>query len=298
MLMVDSERRVDLFLSFHGNEKISCVLTTRDLIRKVVDEVRRRCFGRGAKPGIFFDETSVRAHLTEDIFTSVLQLRGGGLGLCFLTPKFFDYPWCISELCGLLKVHQQRDHYVRLRFFCLGCQPKDIIHLAHVREFADSLRGFSLKPFSVSFATCTMVDEIADLIFEVWDGRDGVSDKGVSVLGENRGDCMKYLQSRFMTDGENANEEEEQKRGCSVTEKEAGLIGYYRKWEYTKCYDWNVAEVNKLGAMFHDIRMTLLERYKARDADPEDWGGDSEWDEFTYSGGGDGSESARKRLRE
>lgn len=251
--MVDDERRVDLFLSFHGSERLSCGLTTRQLMRRVVEELERRGGERGARPAVFFDEVDVRGHVPSDIFTAVLQLRGGGFGLCLLTPAFFDFPWCVAELAALLRVHQETQYAIRLRCMSLDCTPSDVLYHEHVRHFVDELRAHSVLP-SVSLLTpLRAVSAICDFVFRVWDGADGVADRWPAILGATRSLSMQHLQSFFLLPNSQ----------LSLRDKEKALISYHVKWERSKSFPWDSAQLQTFYDMFQYIRQEFLDIYKA-----------------------------------
>lgn len=249
--MVDDEHRVDLFLSFHGSERLSCGLTARQLMRYVVNEVTNRARSRGATPFIFFDEDNVRGHVPSDIFTAVLQLRGGGFGLCLLSPRFFDFPWCLAEVSALLSTHRERRNGIRLRFMCLDCKPSDVLYHDNVRQFIDELRAHSVLP-SVSLFTCSQaVDQLTKFIFSVWDGHDGLADRWPSVLGRTRHESMTHLQQYYLHPNSQ----------CSLQLKEKALLSYHTKWERSKYLPWDFTQLDRLCSMFQDIRLSLLDMY-------------------------------------
>lgn len=249
--MVDDEHRVDLFLSFHGSETLSCGFTTRQLMRHVVEAVTTRARSRGATPSIFFDEENVRGHVPSDIFTAVLQLRGGGFGLCLITPRFFDFPWCLAEVAALLRTHRDRRNAVRLRFMCLDCKPEDVLYHENVRYFIDELRAHSMLP-SVSVYTCSRaVEQLTDFIFTVWDGHDGLADRRPSVLGRTRHESMNHLQQFYLHPDSQ----------CTLQTKEKALLSYHTKWEESKHFPWDFTQLDNLCSMFQHIRLTLLDMY-------------------------------------
>lgn len=83
--MITDDFRVDLFLSFHGNRLLHQKFITRDIVRHARLVLKKIANEHGAQPNIFFDEDGARVHLGSDISTAILQLRGGGLGICLLT---------------------------------------------------------------------------------------------------------------------------------------------------------------------------------------------------------------------
>lgn len=263
--MVDSEQRVDLFLSFHGGERLRLGYSMRFLMRAVCKELRDRGNKQGVPPHIFFDEESISGHVHSDIFTALLQLRGGGLGLCVLTPDFFDFPWCLTELRALIDLHKRREYNIRLRFFCVDCFPCDILLHNTVREVVSELRTHTIHPFVLKGRPCESARWLADRVFDVWNGKEGFSDKWPAVLGRTRELSQKYLQDVYLDNTSTV----------SVEEKERAITSYFNKWVRSRGFRWDWGELEWLDDLFQRFRVDLKRR-REEENEADGWDEDGE----------------------
>lgn len=247
--MVDADRRVDLFLNFHGSERFSCGLTTRSFVQVFHNAITARAQARNAKPNIFFDEHCVRGYVPGDIFTALLQTRGGGLGLSFLTPRFLDYPWCVAELLALLRVHRDNRNAIRLRFFCLECDPLDVLHHDVIDHFFPQFRAYSIIRAPSLSDPQRAAEIIADTVWNLWDGNEGFGDRFPAVLGGTKEHSMDYLQSQFFNNA----------IPVPFPMKEKALLSYHQKWEVTKTYAWTANVLDSFISMFMKLRLDMLE---------------------------------------
>lgn len=245
MNAVDDQLRFDLFLNFHGSEMLTCGITTRDLMRQVVGELQRRCAQRrgGVRPAIFFADHAVHGNPTENTIAAILQLRGGGIGLCILTPRFFDYSRCLFELAALLVMYEPRCYGVRLLFLCLGCEEADIIQHVHAGMYVDALRGHSIQAFPVVEPIDRTVNRIANLVMDVWNAcpHSSVADRAPSILGRTRDECMKYLVERGCED-------------MPLQQKEEAVAAYNLKWITAKTFPWGFDQVGSLQHLLRNLR--------------------------------------------
>lgn len=250
--MVDAEQRVDLFLSFHGSERLRHGYTMRFLMREFCTQIRQRAQIEGVTPNIFFDEEGISGHVHSDIFTALLQLRGGGLGLCVLTPRFFDFPWCLTELRALIDLHRQREYGIRLRFFCVDCFPCDILLHPVVREMVSELRTHTIHALRLQDYPDRSAKVLVDRVFNVWDGVDGLSDRWPAILGKTRGLSLAYLQRKFLSDQSTA----------ADSVKENAIISYFNKWVRSAKFSWDWTELDWLDDLFQRYRAELNRRHE------------------------------------
>lgn len=256
---VDSTHRVDIFLSFHGRERLACGLSTRGFMRTLCAEIETLGHGRKAHPHIYFDETAVQGHVPSDIFTALLQARGGGLGICFLTEEFFHFPWCVAELRAMLRIAECPQFAFRLRFFCLECEPGDIIQHGIVREFVDNLRGYAVRKAPDLRDPDVSGKRLAELIWKVLDGEDGTADRFPAVLGRTCEESLLYLQERFLR----------QESGFSTTAQHKAVLSYCLKWERSKFFPWHMGELNSLIDLFWQTRQDIWEFYRQEDEESD-----------------------------
>lgn len=200
--MSTDDHRVDLFLSFHGGETLRGGFTTRDVARQANILLKEIGNDHGAEPNVFFDENGVHEHITTDIFTAILQLRGGGLGVCLLTPTYFRRAWCLSECRALLEV-QRQDPSVRLRFLCIECTAGELLRDNDVSTLEPRLKGFSLLS-NIDTSSCGAAAlSMAEFVWEVWNGKDGMPTKAqLTILGMDSDISLHYLAHFFLEDAE------------------------------------------------------------------------------------------------
>lgn len=264
--MVDAEQRVDLFLSFHGSERLRHGYTMRYLMRELCKQIRQRAETEAVVPNIFFDEEGITGHVHSDIFTALLQLRGGGLGLCVLTPRFFDFPWCLTELRALIDLHRRREYGIRLRFFCVDCFPCDILLHPVVREVVSELRTHTIHPLRLQDHPNPSAKVLVDHVFNVWDGIDGLSDKWPAVLGKTRQLSLVYLQRKFLNDQSNA----------SDSAKENAIISYFNKWVRSTKFCWDWTELDWLDDLFQRYRAEVNRRHEQNLYEDEEYPGNED----------------------
>lgn len=136
---MDPGSRVDLFISFHGSEKLSPGFTTRELAFEAQKLVRTSHSNLGTEHCVFFASISQQSEIVD----AVLQNRPGGLALFLLTPAFFKQTCCIAELRSFLLVSSHSS--VKLRFVCLKSSANDILSIPSVKRLVPSLSKFVLR---------------------------------------------------------------------------------------------------------------------------------------------------------
>lgn len=194
MFVVDSRKRYDLFISFHGSQTLASLgirpqpgLST---VRHLVEELVHPKLARPQRwmPSMFVD-SKVRSEHVSDLFKAILQLRGGGLALILLTVEYFESKYCLAELRALLDMAHLQNHptssseAISLRVVSLepprdGKSGIDIV-LETVRQmrqddkaypFVDGLNDFVLQSIAPSICDCTIVaDQIVGEVWRYWD---------------------------------------------------------------------------------------------------------------------------------
>lgn len=115
MAEVDKRKRIDVFITFHGGQKLKYLQvpfhvtypTVRDFATLVADRLRRIDQRR---PSIFLDSEQLSSHI-DDLFNAILQLRGGGIALVLLTRDYLRSPYCLAELRAFLHLNSLRSNF-------------------------------------------------------------------------------------------------------------------------------------------------------------------------------------------
>ena len=162
---MSSDRRNDIFLSFHGCEELipkqdghhAKAYTLRDLAKSLLEDeegeggiyggiLQQRWVEKMGRKGtleIFFDDTELTNSsdglLRENILKGLLQTRGGGVVAILVTKGYFESKWCLTEMLGAIELSKSsHPHWqVRLCFIGLGIS---------VEEIKDKLRDHEQSP--------------------------------------------------------------------------------------------------------------------------------------------------------
>lgn len=194
------ETRYDLFLSFHGSEKLRPTFTTHQLAEATKSVLEDHAAATGHEPSIFLDSDSLHQEVS-DIFPAILQTRGRGLALFLLTKKYLRRKWCLTELRSFLYLHEQAHNQqlqsadVKLRFIVLGDNAGDILEDPHIDRLCKQLPKFTLRT-NVRVTTLEETStELSRKVREAW-----VEDGIPTIWGRTRDISFLELQSFFTRD--------------------------------------------------------------------------------------------------
>lgn len=200
MPSMDTNKRYDLFISFHGGETLPGKdFTTRDLARATHDLVGEVTQKQGREPSIFFDENPL--HLNEElsqIFRAVLQTRGGGLAVFLLTSTYFKRDWCVAELGALLHIYRtSRDTSaaINVRFFCLE-EVNNVRYDPYFLHLFEEVGRMPLLRVEVTTLRETSF-HLEEKIRQAWDRAEP---SRPTILGGDRDASMAALQRFFSED--------------------------------------------------------------------------------------------------
>lgn len=190
--------RYDVFISFHGDETFQYngrSFTTRDVLRIAVNEkIQERTNDSGISPSIFFDENHVRREIKEDIFRSLLQTRGRGLGLCLLTPEYFRAPWCLTELRSLQHLRQTHSKYLELRYLAIGCTAEQILNDPFVSMVVPNVERIVIGYIGNMTSKGVLASRIAG---KIWDALSDATIRTIDVCGATRRQSFDQLRRLF-----------------------------------------------------------------------------------------------------
>lgn len=195
---VDRIIRYDVFISFHGDETFTHkgrTFTTQDVVRFAVNNrISEKTDNTGISPSIYFDKNHGRKEIRQDTFRALLQTRGGGLGICLLTPKYFRAPWCLAELQLLQHLHQNHDKALELRFVSIGCTEMQIVEDPFVKKVVPNLNETGIKNIGDMSSKEIFASKIAN---EIWDALSNKNLCTIDVCGNNRRKSFDQVQRLF-----------------------------------------------------------------------------------------------------
>lgn len=264
---VNSDRRYDLFISFHGSEELCPGLTTRELVRETRDQAFERS---GGLASIFYDEEETRGSIEEKILEAIMQTRGGGVALFLLTADFFTRRWCLRELNAIMDIHARgktndNGESFKLRFVCFDTSADNI--LGHAKSVVPRISDYVIHCVPRSTRE-NMAYKVTEIVDRAWneDPRNVFGDTVLASfvqLGNLFRDDVTIARMHFKVAGDDIftvlnnalgnnnfslGDVKELKRVASmstnrmaVIEKRRAVDAYTIKWIESRGWSWSVA---------------------------------------------------------
>lgn len=203
-----SESRYDLFMSFHGSQKL-CDLgfswagpncTVRDLAKDASE--RLRSFERN--PSVFYDHDEIWGRFRDDLSNAVLQLRGGGIALVLVSGKYWKQKYCLGELRAFLELEKLRNvpgresEAIEICVVHLDSDPSSVRSAVAdplLKPFIGELGRFQFHQLTRSSTRALALQQICDPVFDYWRKKQSL------CLGKEMHVSAGFLHSFFNTAG-------------------------------------------------------------------------------------------------
>lgn len=193
--------RVDLYISFSKGSQLSLDKPTHQFIDNFCAALETRICNTSSS--IFYRSSSEDPNELDCKKTvqALMQLRGGGLALCFFTDEYFNDPICVAELHTLLHLHDA-DPDITLLFFA----PSSRLLKEHSSAtiLFPELRFWSVSELPLNCSPDQGTDDLINTVCRVWNPRPtDLQRHRLYCLGQSRIESFTSLKSIFKSSDAN-----------------------------------------------------------------------------------------------